>query len=456
MAQRKTYHIEVWGCQMNVADAAAAARRLEALGYEEVPDPADADLVLLETCCVREKPEHKIYSRLGELRPFKVARPSMRLGVCGCMAQKEGKAIFRNAPFVDLVIGPRSLHRLPAVLDALEETGTRQLAIEMDDAPAAEAQEFTRERRRGELKAFVNIIEGCNYHCSYCIVPAVRGVFTSRPPAEVADEVRQLVDAGVKEVSLLGQSVLAYGRDAARAFDIVDLFSLLHEIPDLTRIRFTTNHPLEVNERIITAVCEMPKVMEHFHMPIQAGDDLLLKAMRRGYTVERYEALLAEIRDKIPGVSVTSDIIVGFPGETEEMFARCVETYRRLRFDQQFLFVYSARPGTSAATLPDQLPQAVKVARMNQLVALQNAISVERNTEQLGMDYEVMVDGPSERDAGKLAGRARNNKALVFTVDPDSPTPLPGALVTVRAETAHIWGFGGRMLHTLPSRLIAR
>ena len=431
---------------MNVADAAAAARRLEALGYEEVPDPADADLVLLETCCVREKPEHKVYSRLGELRPLKEARPSMRLGVCGCMAQKEGREIFRHAPFVDLVVGPRSLHRLPALLDALEDTGERQIAIAMEDAPTPEAQDFSRERRHGALKAFVNIIEGCNYRCSYCIVPAVRGVFTSRQPAEVAAEVRQLVEAGVQEVNLLGQSVLAYGRDAARAFDIVDLFTLLHEIPDLARIRFTTNHPLEVTGRIIDAVREMPKVMEHFHMPIQAGDDELLHAMRRGYTVARYEALLAEIRARIPGVSVTSDVIVGFPGETEEMFERSMDTYRRLQFDQQFLFVYSARPGTTAATLPDQLPQAVKVARMNRLVELQNTISIARNTQQLGADYEVLVEGPSERDPDKFAGRARNNKALVFTVAADLTAPRPGDLVTVRAETAHLWGFGGRMM----------
>jgi tRNA-2-methylthio-N6-dimethylallyladenosine synthase len=446
MTHGKTYHIEIWGCQMNVADAAAAARRLESLGYVEVPDPADADLVLLETCCVREKPEHKVYSRLGELRRFKEARPGMRLGVCGCMAEKEGRAILRQAPFVDLVIGPRRLGRLPEILEALEESDEPLVETGVDGETAEDtAQDFTRYTRAGEIKAFVNIIEGCNYRCAYCIVPFVRGTFSSRPPEAVADEVRRLVDAGVREVSLLGQSVLAYGRDRGRAFDIVDLFEQLHAIDGLARIRFTTNHPLEVTDRVIDAVATMPKVMEHFHMPIQAGDDGLLQAMKRGYTVARYEALLGTLRARIPGVSITSDVIVGFPGETEAAFQRCLETYRRLRFDQQFLFVYSPRPGTPAATLPDQVPQAVKVARMTQLVDLQNAISTEINTQaaQAGTIYEVMVEGPSERDATRYAGRSRNDKAIVF----DAPTPpARGALVHVRAAQGHLWGCSGVMV----------
>ena len=443
---QKTYHIEIWGCQMNVADAAAAARRLESLGYTEAPDPADADLVLLETCCVREKPEHKIYSRLGELRPFQQARPEMRLGVCGCMAQKEGRALIKNATArVDLVIGPRRLYRLPELLEALERTGEPQIDVEMQENPEEVGeQNYAIYRRQGALKAFVNIIEGCNYRCAYCIVPAVRGKFTSRQPAAIVEEVRRLVDAGIKEVNLLGQSVLAYGRDQARAFDIVHLFTLLHDIDGLERIRFTTNHPLEVTDRIIDAVAEMPKVMEHFHMPIQAGDDGLLSAMKRGYSVARYEDVLANIRAHIPSVSVTSDIIIGFPGETEEIFERCMETYARLDFDQQFMFVYSARPGTPAASMPDQIPQRVKVARMIRMVEQQNSLSAARNTAQAGVIFEVLVDGPSTRDPEKDAGHARNDKALVFTA-PAADRPRRGDLVQVVAEEGHLWGFSGRM-----------
>jgi len=445
----KTYHIEVWGCQMNVADAAAAARSLESIGYTEVPDPADADLVLLETCCVREKPEHKVYSRIGELRPLKEARPGMKLGVCGCMAQKDGEEIIRNAPSVDLVIGPRRLHRLPLILDALYSTGRRQIDVEMKDEPEeAGADSFELYRRHGQIKAFVNIIEGCNYRCSYCIVPYVRGKFTSRRPATVTDEVRRLVDVGIKEVNLLGQSVLAYGRDRGREFDIVDLFEELHGIDGLRRIRFTTNHPLEVTPRILDAVAEMPKVMEHFHMPIQAGDDRLLKAMHRGYTVERYEELAAQIRARVPGISITSDSIVGFPGETEEMFEHTLDTFRRIRFDQQFLFVYSPRPGTPAATLEDQAPHEVKVARMNRLVELQNNISIEVNAEKRGAIFEVMMEGPSDRDPNKLTGRARNNKTLVFPTPAENP-PQAGDIVRVRAETAHLWGCTGELIFTM-------
>ncbi|HEY3415692.1 MAG TPA: tRNA (N6-isopentenyl adenosine(37)-C2)-methylthiotransferase MiaB [Armatimonadota bacterium] len=447
MLQQKTYHIEVWGCQMNVADAAAVAGRLESLGYREVPDPAEADLVLLETCCVREKPEHKVYSRLGELRAFKDARPGMRLGVCGCMAQKEGKEILRRAPFVDLVIGPRRLAQLPALLDALETTGKPQVDLAMDGEPSViHEQEYERYRRLGTLKAFVTIIEGCNYRCSYCIVPYVRGKFTSRTPRDVVDEVRCMVEHGVKEVTLLGQSVLAYGRDGGRSFDIVDLFTGLQEINGLARIRFTTNHPLEVTDRILDAVAEMPKVMEHFHMPIQAGDDQLLKAMRRGYTVAQYEALVAKIRDRVPGISITGDLMVGFPGETDAMFRNSLQTYRRLQMDQQFPFVFSPRPGTPAAEMTDQVPQEVKVARMTQVVDLQNGISQARNAAQVGTIFEVLVEGPSERDPEKLSGRARNEKALVFTVPAGVHRPQPGDIVQVRADRAELWGFHGELV----------
>lgn len=447
MSEQKTYHIEVWGCQMNVADAAACARRLESLGYVEAPDPAQADLVLLETCCVREKAEHKVYSRIGALRPLQEARPGMIIGVCGCMAQKEGRDLIKHAQArVSLVVGPRRLYRLPEMLEALAATGEPQLDLEMEDAPQEmPEQDYARYRREGTLQAFVNIIEGCNYRCSYCIVPYVRGAFTSRTPAAVTDEVRRLVDAGVAEVNLLGQSVLAYGRDAGRAYDVVTLFEQLHAIDGLQRIRFTTNHPLEVSDRIIEAVATMPKVMEHFHMPIQAGDDRLLQAMKRGYTVARFEELLAKIRARIPGVSVTSDSIVGFPGETEEMYERSLATYQRLQLDQQFMFVYSPRPGTPAAELDDQVPHTVKVARMNRLVELQNAISTARNASQLGAVLEVLVDGPSGRDATKYAGRARNNKAVVFTALPTA-VPARGTVVHVRTEAAHLWGFSGTAL----------
>ncbi|MEI6518743.1 MAG: tRNA (N6-isopentenyl adenosine(37)-C2)-methylthiotransferase MiaB [bacterium] len=442
---QKKYHIEVWGCQMNVADAAAAARQLEAMGYTEVPDPADADVVLLETCCVREKPEHKVYSRLGELRPFKAAKPDMILGVCGCMAQKEGKEIFRRAPYVDIIVGPRRLNRLPELIHNFLTTGKRQLDQEIDENPdEIKEVDYSRITRLGEIKAFVNIIEGCNYHCAYCIVPFVRGKFTSRTPQSVTEEIKKLVDAGIREVTLLGQSVLAYGRDADREFDIVTLFEMIHEIPDLKRIRFTTNHPLEITDRIIDAVAYMPKVMEHFHMPIQAGDDELLRMMKRGYTVARYEESLAKIRAQIKGVSVTSDTIVGFPGETDEMYEKSLDTYRRLKLDQQFMFVYSSRPGTPAAKMENQIDNKVKVARMNKLVEVQNNISMEINQAQVGKVVSVMVENETGRVENQYTGKARNDKSVVFTAT-NNKIYTPGDMTDVKITKGHLWGFEGEV-----------
>lgn len=442
---QKKYHIEVWGCQMNVADAAAAARQLEAMGYVEVPDPSDADVVLLETCCVREKPEHKVYSRLGELRPLKAAKPEMILGVCGCMAQKEGKEIFRRAPYVDLIVGPRRLHRLPELIHNFLTTGKRQLDQEIDETPdELKDVDYSRITRLGEIKAFVNIIEGCNYHCAYCIVPFVRGKFTSRTPQSVTDEIIKLVDAGIREVTLLGQSVLAYGRDAGREFDIVTLFEKIHEIPDLKRIRFTTNHPLEITDRIIDAVANMPKVMEHFHMPIQAGDDELLKMMKRGYTVDRYEESLAKIRATVKDVSVTSDTIVGFPGETEEMYEKSLDTYKRLKLDQQFMFVYSSRPGTPAAKMENQIDNKVKIARMTKLVEVQNNISLEINQAQVGKVVSVLVENETGRVENQYTGKARNDKSVVFTA-PVNKIFTPGDMTDVKITKGHLWGFEGEV-----------
>ena len=443
MSEQKRYHIETWGCQMNVADAAAAARQLESLGYIEAAAPEDADFIMLETCCVREKPEHKVYSRLGELRPLQQAKPELIIAVCGCMAQKESHNLIRNAVLrVDIVLGPRRIFRLPELLAEVQHTGKAQVDVDIEETPREPAeQNYDLYQRQGAIKAFVNIIEGCNYHCAYCIVPTVRGRFTSRHPEAITDEVRQLVAVGIKEVTLLGQSVLAYGRDQGRHYDIVDLFMRLQGIAGLQRIRFTTNHPLEVNQRIIDAVNDIPIVMEHFHMPIQAGDDRLLKAMKRGYTVTQYEERLAMIREAIPGVSVTSDIIVGFPGETDEMFENSLETYRRIAFDQQFMFVYSPRPGTPAAILPDQIPQEVKVARMKKIVEMQNSMSLQKNEAQAGNILELMIDGPSKRDSDKYSGRTRNDKAFIL---PATRPLLAGEIIHARVEKGYMWGFSGQ------------
>jgi len=441
----KKYYFEVWGCQMNEADVMMASRRLNYAGFFRTTDIEEADIIFLETCCVRDKPEHKIYSRLGELKALREKKTDLLIGVLGCMAEKEGAEIIKKAVLkVNMVVAPRRLSELPEIVSACYKTGESQVALGVDGDITETPQAYCNFEEDKSLKAFVNIIEGCNYCCTYCIVPSVRGRFTSRKPMDIADEVKYLVQCGVKEVTLLGQSVLAYGRDKKREFNIVNLFEILNNIEGLERIRFTTNHPIEVTDEIIYAVRDMPKIMEHFHMPLQAGNDWLLKEMRRAYTVEKYENLLCKMRDIIPNISVTGDIIVGFPGETEEMFLECVETYSRLKLDQQFIFAFSPRPGTPAATMNGQIAHKTKIKRLSQVVELQNDISVKINEKQIGATFEVMAEGPSKTDKNKWSGRTRNDKMVIFDVF-DNITH-PGDIISVKTDTAHMWGFSGKIL----------
>jgi len=425
---------------MNEADVLMACRRLNYAGFTQTFNIDEADIILLETCCVRDKPEHKIYSRLGELRYLREQNPELLIGVLGCMAQKEGHDILRKAVLsVNLVVSPRNLSRLPEIIAECYKSGKSQVILGIDGDIAETPEVYCSMQNERNLKAFVNIIEGCNYCCTYCVVPSVRGRFTSRNPADIVDEVKYLTDCGVKEVTLLGQSVLAYGRDKKRAFNVVTLFEKLSAIEGLSRIRFTTNHPIEVTDEIIMAVRDMPKVMEHFHMPLQAGNDWLLQTMKRAYTVAKYEDLLLKMREMIPGLSVTSDIIVGFPGETDEMFEECVETYSRLKLDQQFMFAYSPRPGTPAAVMPNQVLHKTKIERLSKVVELQNNISMAINERELGKPVEVMLEGPSKTDKSKWAGRTRNDKMVIL--DAEGKDFTIGDIVAATPTSAHMWGF---------------
>jgi tRNA-2-methylthio-N6-dimethylallyladenosine synthase len=428
------YHLITFGCQMNEADSRSLAALLEAHGYRAAADPADADLILLNTCCVRPKPEQKALSRLGDLVKYKAANPDLVIGVVGCMAQKEGPALLKRARMVDLVVGPRRLARLPELAAACRSQRQAQCDVSLNGARPWLPTDTT----HGGLTAFVTIIQGCSNFCSYCIVPHVRGPEASRPAEEIVAEVSALVAGGCREVTLLGQNVLAYGKDSGAA-GFADLLVQLNAVPGLERIRFTTAHPRDVTDDIIAAVGELPRVCEHFHLPIQAGNDRLLAAMGRGYTAAGYLDLVGRIRARVPGVSITTDIMVGFPGETEDEFAASLDVYRQIGFDQSFTFIYSTRPGTPASDLPDQLPYRVKEERLRRAVALQSATSTEINRRRVDSTTEVLVEGVSEKDATRVAGRTRENKMVVFPGD-DS---LIGQLVTVRLIAAHLWGFRG-------------
>ena len=436
-----TFWIETWGCQTNEADSSSVARLLEGLGYRAAESAVAADVILLNTCCVRAKPEQKVYSRLGELRRIKEQSPETVIAVAGCMAQKEGERLRCRAPQVDLVIGTQQLHRLPELIMVARRTRRPQVEVSLNGTRAQPRADWLASApwRRQPLKALINIMQGCTNYCSYCIVPSVRGPERSRRSEEIVCEVQTLAAGGCREVTLLGQNVLAYGRDLGGSSDFVSLLELLEEIPALERIRFTTTHPRDVDEWTIEAIARLPKVCEHIHMPLQAGDDDLLRAMGRGYTAAHYLALVGRVRAAISGVSITSDLIVGFPGETDKQFERSLEAYRQVRFDQAFMFAYSPREGTRAASLPGQLPAVLKQERLARLIALQNEISTEINHGWVGRVEPVLVEGPSEHNPDRFCGRTRNNKLVMFAGDES----LIGQVVPTKLVSAHLWGWEG-------------
>jgi tRNA-2-methylthio-N6-dimethylallyladenosine synthase len=441
--RKPTFHIITYGCQMNVSDSERMEALLREQGFEPVEDMEEADLVLINTCSVREKPERKVLSLLGELRLIKQRRPELVVGICGCMAQRVGPSLRERYPVVDLMVGTAEVERLPQLVQQVRDSRKPAFALSL---PRTRAQALQMDRSgprtpvTGKLKSFVPIIDGCDKACAFCIVPYTRGRERSRPLDDIVEEVQRLVDAGCKEVTLIGQNVNAYmmaedGRhNGSRHF--VRLLERLNEIPGLLRIRFTTNHPLDFRQEIIDAVADLPKVCEWIHLPVQAGDNNVLKRMRRGYTREHYLELIARIRERIPDCVITTDLMVGFPGETEEEFENTLSLVEQVRFDSAYMFAFSPRPGTPAASMPDQVPREVKQRRLKQLIDMQNAISIEKNSARLGLPMEVLVEGCA-KEPGQVTGHSRGNHTVNFPGEPS----LIGSLVTVRPTEAHVWGF---------------
>ena len=434
------YTIITFGCQMNEADSRLMAAVLDQAGWEEGRTAAEADLIVVNTCSVREKPEQKVRSLLGELRAEKEARPRTVLAVVGCMAQSQGARLVKRAPYVDLVLGTRCFHRIGEAVERLQR-GERPVVItDLDDDPATLRCELEMGR---QLRAFVPVILGCTNFCSYCLVPHVRGKETSRPLAQIVAEVETLVRRNTREVTLLGQNVLAYGRDLRDRSTFEGLLPRLNEIEGLWRIRFTTCHPRDVTPGLIGAL-RLPKVCEHLHLPIQAGTDKLLREMNRGYTVAEYRATVEALRAGVPDLAITTDIMVGFPGETDEDYAESLRVYQELGFGAAFTFAYSERPGTAAAERADQVPREIRIARLNRLIEMQNRITRDRNAAEVGRVAEVLVEGPAEKGEGLLAGKTRQNKQVVFP----GPAELIGRLVQVRLVEAELWGFRGSDLRS--------
>jgi tRNA-2-methylthio-N6-dimethylallyladenosine synthase len=424
---------------MNEADSDLVSRLLRREGWEQSASRGDADLVILNTCSVRQKPEHKVYSLLGELRDWKRKGAGRLIAITGCMAQREGGQLLRRAPHVDLVVGTRWFHRMGELVQRVRSGERTVVELDMDEDPSGARRAVREDDSAASLRAFVPVIRGCSNFCAYCIVPFVRGSETSRSSVDIVEEVRSLVQRGTREVTLLGQNVLAYGRDLPTQTTFPGLLRQLADISDLWRIRFTTCHPRDVNADLISAMEDVPSVCEHIHLPIQAGADRTLREMNRGYTADRYLEVVDQLRSRVGGIAITTDIMVGFPGETHQEFQESLRLYERIRFDAAFTFAYSPRPGTAAAQRRDHVPRDERLARLQQLIALQNSITVERNQDAVGQQAEVLVDGPAARGESLLAGRARTNKQIIF---PGGP-PLHGRIARVGLTEAHLWGLRG-------------
>ncbi len=422
----KTVFFETFGCQMNKLDAELSLGLLQEEGYKIVDKVDEADVILFNTCSVRQHAEHKVYSHLGALKTLKKRRPDVIVGVLGCMAQKDGEAIFKRMPHVDLVCGTRMFSRLPEMLLKIRNHGSHVLAIDEDQIVNVKRAVTY---RPNFYQAFVTVIRGCDNYCSYCIVPYVRGREISRTIADIKEEVQSLVSNGCKEVTLLGQNINSYGKGLSGNVTLGDLLTELNAIEGLERIRFVTSHPADMSRDLIRTMSRLEKVCEYLHMPAQSGSDEVLKRMRRGYTAGYYREFVRYARELIPHLTVASDFIVGFPGETEDDFQETVRLMEDIRFQNCFIFKYSPRTGTKAAEWKDDVPDETKRARNLKLLELQKKISLEENTKMIGKKVEVLVEGASKSDPNRLSGRTRQNHIVVFNGSQELVGKLVGVLI---------------------------
>ncbi len=428
----KWYHLLTYGCQMNELDSEKMAGMLEENGWEKAENLEKADLIILNTCCVRAKAEDKVKGKLGQLKKLKIEKPDLLIGIGGCMMQQEnvGQKFLQQFPFVDFIFGPHTMDRLNEIVE--KSCTGRVLEIEADrfDVPRLPI------KRESSFRAWVSIIKGCENFCSYCIVPYVRGREVSRPLEEIIDEVKEHVENGGKEVVLLGQNVNAYGRDSGRV-DFARLLERTDRVPGLERLRFMTSHPRDFPLELVQALVEMPRVCEHLHLPIQAGSNRILQKMNRGYTREDYLKLVEFIREKIPGASITTDIIVGFPGETDSDFADTMDVVEKARFASAFTFLYSPREGTPAARYSEQVPHSIKRKRLDYLMSRQNQISLEYNQALIGKMEEVLVEGPSKKDSEFYMGRTRTNRPVIFSGPAEKGALKPVKITSCNAHTLY-------------------
>lgn len=436
----KFYHIISYGCQANVSDSERYAGQLEALGYHMTEDMDMADVILLNTCCVRETAEGKTLGKIGELKHLKERNKNLIIAVAGCMAQEWQDKLFERAPHIDLVIGTHNIHKLTELIKERQRKAQHYMAADMStpafhDLPTKRFQKFF---------AWVPIMNGCNKFCTYCIVPYVRGREVSRPIADIVKEIEGLAQEGYKEITLLGQNVNSYGMDLKDGTDFSALLQAVDQIDGIERVRYMTSHPKDMTFAMIDAIADSKKVVNQMHLPIQSGSDRLLKKMNRGYTVEHYMELVDYARKRIPDLVLTTDLIVGFPGETEEMFQEMLDLLRRVQYDMAYTFIYSPRTGTPAAKMEDQIPQEEKSRRLQRLMDVQNVYSLQWNQAMEHKTYEVIVEGPTKNDENHWFGRTRGNKMIIWEND---GSVAIGDTVSVVVDKGQTWVLKGHLVH---------
>lgn len=443
------YHITTFGCQMNKADSERMAGILDNMGLISSEDPNKANIILYNTCTIRDNAEQKVYSYLGRQAKRKHKQPDLTLIVAGCVAQQEGEALLRRVPELDLVMGPQHANRLQDLLEQVFN-GNQVVATE----PIHILEDITKPRRDSKITAWVNIIYGCNEHCTYCVVPSVRGVEQSRTPEAIYAEMEKLGRQGYQEITLLGQNIDAYGRDlpgvtkeGRNKYTLTDLLYYVHDVPGVERIRFATSHPRYFTERLIRACSELPKVCEHFHIPFQSGDNQLLKAMARGYTHEKYRRIIDKIREMMPDASISADAIVGFPGETEAQFENTLKLVEDIGFDQLNTAAYSPRPGTPAALWENQLSEDVKADRLQRLNHLVGVKAGERSQRYMGRIEEILVEDTNPKNSTQVMGRARGNRLTFFEGDINE---LKGKLVKVKITEVRPFSLTGEVKEFVP------
>ena len=434
--QPRTYEVITYGCQMNVHDSERISGVMDAAGYAPASDGEQADVVVFNTCAVRENADNRLYGNLGHLRPTKLARPGMQIAVGGCMAQKDKDVVVRKAPWVDVVFGTHNLGSLPVLLERarIEEASQVEIKEALETFPSTLPA-----RRESAYSAWVSVSVGCNNTCTFCIVPALRGKEADRRPGDILAEITTLVEQGVQEVTLLGQNVNTYGVEFGDRLAFGKLLRACGEIDGLERVRFTSPHPAAFTDDVIAAMAETHNVMPSLHMPLQSGSDRILKAMRRSYRSARYLGILDRVRQAIPDAAVTTDIIVGFPGETEEDFQGTLDVVRASRFSAAFTFQYSIRPGTPAATMSDQVPKAVVQERYERLVDLVGEIAWQENQNLEGRTVEVMFaqgEGRKDAETHRVSGRARDNRLVHVAIPDGAPVPRPGDIADVEITHA--------------------